>query len=118
MGIPHPVNGNGGGASATVEQRSDGAIILRIELARADAPEELGTIERYAKVFDVEPKGLKRACAAAGVPMVKVGRQWVARRSDVVGIVAKLGKAAPTAVPNAAPDTYAALVARARRLGP
>lgn len=104
--------GNGGGASACVEQRADGAIVLRVEVSRVDPPDELGTIERFAKIFDIEPKGLRRACSDASVPMVKVGRKWVARRSDIVAIVAKLAKT-PTRATE--PDTYAALVAKARR---
>lgn len=113
MVIPLPANGNGGGASASVEQRSDGAFVVRFEVSRVDAPDELGTIERFANEFGLEPKGLKRAAVQADVHMVKVGRQWVARRSDVVGIVAKLAKKT-NEKSSSEPDTYAALVARAR----
>ena len=76
------------GAAPTVTRELDGTLIIRLPPAPAPtAPDELlpfpfGKLERNAA----------RALIRDGhLPVVKLGRKFYARRSDVLGLVEKLG---------------------------
>lgn len=68
----------------------DGAIVVRVEAPRVEAPDELRPLSAWAPTWGLEEKGLQRACRKAGVPLVKIGRQLCVRRSDLLPLVDRL----------------------------
>jgi len=94
----------------------DGAVVLRVEAARPNPPDELRPIAVWAKEWGLEVSGLRRALERADAPIVRIGRAWCVRRSDVLAVADRLA-AAPTATEDASAD-YAALVLRRSRTVP
>jgi hypothetical protein len=79
------------------------------------AADEIRAIDDWATAWNLEQKGLVSAIKKAGVPVVKIGRQWAARRSDLIAIVDRI---ASKPSPPPLDPTYASLVATARGAGP
>lgn len=92
---------------SSVEHSADGSIIVHTTVYQT-APDEL-----IAYPFNIEAKAARYLVRSGKLRAVKIGRRLYARRSDVLALVDTLepeGKGEPNS-----DDSYAALVARARR---
>ena len=94
------------GTPRVTATREGEAIIVRVEAARAEAPDEL-----LAFPFGLEPHAARALVRAGTLPAAKIGRRTYARRSDVLALVDKLAKKPAKAEPT---SNYAELVASAR----
>lgn len=115
MGTLHPLR-RAGKAPCVSAVHEDGAIIVRIEASPPiEAPDELRPIAALAKEWGLERRGLERAIRRAGIAVVRIGRENCVRRSDVVGLVDRLGSGRATTSTDNADDAYAAMVRKAGR---
>jgi hypothetical protein len=100
-------------ANAQETSVSDGSVIVN-RIVHVAAPDELRPVAALAREWGLEPGALRRAATRAGV-IVKIGRQAVARRSDLLRLVELLPKPAAKPVPLDPAEAYAAHVKGARR---
>ncbi len=106
-------------APKVTAREEGGTIVVRIEAAAPVAPaDELRALNAIADEWGLERRGLAVAVRRAGVPTIRVGRQIVARKSDVLRLVERLAheSASPASSSSAmTPEaSYARAVARSR----
>lgn len=95
--------------SRSIESADDGAVTITKIVYQA-APDELLPFP-----FGLEEEAAAKSLVRTGkLRAVKIGRRLYARRSDVLSLVDTLAEERQPA-PSAPPDSYAGLVAQARR---
>lgn len=92
---------------------ADGAVIVN-RIVHVAAPDELRPVAALAREWGLEPGALLRAATRAGI-VIRVGRQAVARRSDLLRLVELLPRPAAKPVPLDPVGAYAAHVKGGRR---
>ncbi len=85
-----------------------------ISNTNVSAADEIRAIDDWASVWNLEQKGLVSAIKRAGIPVIKVGRKWVCRRSDMLEMVDRLAAKPSPPTPT---DAYMSLVESTRTRG-
>jgi hypothetical protein len=91
----------------TTTHARDGAIVIRVEAARVEAPDEL-----VAFPFGLEASAASSLVRRGKLRAAKIGRRLYAKRSDVLALVDALAKEPRTTT--TIDDGYAAFVARTK----
>lgn len=97
-------------AGKPAEHTTDGPVAVTV-VQHVSAPDAIRPIAKTAEEWGVEPKALLAAAHRAGVAL-KLGRQWCARRSDLLRLPELLAKPAPAPSSTDPRVAYAEMVGR------